>query len=684
VKKGHVALFLLVLLVGSFLRLYEAGRPLLWIDEITVVGYGDDQHTASQIIGDIYTAAFKGPTGQHMPFQYVLINGFLHLYKGLGVEPSEFWLRFPFILFGIATLPVVFFAVRKVYSSSTALWVMAFTAVSFFHVYQSRDATSYAPLLFFLALNLWGLAGFICASDSSLRGKIGYGALVLAGAMGALFTHMTAWLFLIAEGLVVGVSMIVRLVQLRASPKSALWAEAGRFFWPAVLLLIGTLPFVSLVLRGMDNFNASTDGGPVDGLSLSLLAYQLACFGWGREGGRLAGFALVLGVGLAVALLLRKEDRTRSAFVFALLLVPSVLFFAFLQRGFFPRYLSIVFLPMTVFVGIGVEALTSGAARGLRLKGRMQTLPAVLFWGLLLLWSAAPYRTLFAMTDKFVPMSHIRNWLGAQLPAGGLYVWRNGYNMREIPQAYPVTDRQAAFACYPNSGIPAQVLDWQRQNAQSFFERFPKAVMLADVGDEKEEYWRWMGTYFVRRQSFRDDTLSRLWQWGLSPHGASIPASPAYLAYYNEEPDILARRARNTGGSVWPVDPGWRYLQVRDGQLFAAPQGDATLRVQRSSAAPASVRLTLRGVVVQPGSFSVRQVFADGRRGEVRNASFSQNGEAELVVGPFELQGTDNYLQLSQFPVDSVNMLIYSFSLSSVEITETQSQKQEMGAVHGK
>jgi hypothetical protein len=683
VKNWRTIVFLLIILVGAFLRLYEAGRPLLWIDEITIVGFGDVQRTASDIVGDIYRAAFKGTTGQHMPFQYLLVNFFLHLYQSFGIPSSEFWVRFPFILFGIATLPVIFWAVRKVYDAKIALWTMAFAAVSFFHVYQSRDATGYAPLLFFLSLNMWGLAGFLCDRAAGLRAKVIYGLLVLIGAMGALFTHMTAWLFLIGEGLVLGLSLVLRMILVRPAGKTALWGEFSRFFWPAVLLLISTAPFISLVLRGMENFNSSTDGGPADKLSLPLLAYQMACFGWGREGGRLAGFLLVLGVGLVFSIL-RKEDRVRSLFVFGLIALPAILFFMFLQRGYFPRYLSIVFLPLMVFVGRGGDVLTSWLARMLRLKGWAQVVPLAAFWILILVWSAVPYRVLFSMNDKLLPLSQVRQWLTTQLPEGGLYVWRNGYNLRDIPQTYPVADRQAAFACYPNAGIPVEVLDWQRRNAQSFFERFPRSVMLADVGDVKEEYWSWMATYFAHQQSFQEHSINRLWRWGLSPHGLSVTASCVYVAYYNDETNILARTAREKTDHVWPVDPGWRYLQVRDGQLFVAPTGNGLLKVHRPTGQAASVSLVLRGVVVQPGSFTVRQIFPDGRQGPVRNVSFSGSGEQELHAGPFELQGVDNYLQVSQFPVDSVNMLIYSFSLSPKEITETQSDKQEMGAVHGK
>ena len=207
-KKTHLILFLAILLAGAALRFYGAGRPLLWIVEITVAQFGSPDRTAAQIVGEIFEAAFKGTTGQHMPFQYVWANLALRLYRALGVTPAEYGMRLPFALLGIASLPLFGWMAARYYNRAVGLWMMALGAISFFHVYQSRDATSYAPLLFCIALHLCGVTGMLRARERGRPLVWGNMALGLLGALGAFFSHMSAWLLLGSEGLVLGVAWL--------------------------------------------------------------------------------------------------------------------------------------------------------------------------------------------------------------------------------------------------------------------------------------------------------------------------------------------------------------------------------------------------------------------------------------------------------------------------------------------
>lgn len=332
--------------------------------------------------------------------------------------------------------------------------------------------------------------------------------------------------------------------------------------------------------------------------------------------------------------------------------------------------MSFAFLPLLILPALGVQFVTEQAVTRLPLRSWVPVVPAVLFWGLLAMALAAPYRSLFGMKDKLSPFSEIRDWLVSHLPEGGLYVWRNGYNLRELPQSYPVPGRQPAFASYPNAGIPASVLTREMNQARSIFERFPFSVMLADAGDEKEPYWTWMRDFFARREVFRNEAVSRLWRWGLSPHGMKVVESPTFVAYHNSEADVLGRLAASPQAVVWPVGPSWQYVQTRDGQLFIMPLGAGTLRVLLPPGPPQTASLALLGVALEAGSFTAKPVPGTGASGSLKTASFTKGGQVELKLGPFVLPGGESQLELSQFPVDRPSLLLYAFSLSPVAEAE--------------
>lgn len=648
-----------LLLLGALLRLLWLGRTWLQIDEITVLEFGALPRTPAMIVAEIFRAHFTGYTGQHMPFQYVWANLALRLYRALGVTPAEYGMRLPFALLGIASLPLFGWMAARYYNRAVGLWMMALGAISFFHVYQSRDATSYAPLLFCIALHLCGVTGMLRARERGRPLVWGNMALGLLGALGAFFSHMSAWLLLGSEGLVLGVAWLSAALRPTAGASRALWARTRHLLLPMLLLLAATLPFLGLVFGGAATFNRSTQDAQATPITAPLLLYQLACFGWGRGAGRLVAFAAaaLLGAGWA----LRRPDwRARAAAHLGLLALPTLLFFHFLQRDFFPRYLAASFLPLLLLAALGLAALTEAAAgRGARARAAV----AIALGLLLLLWHLGPYQVLFRMRNKVMPMAQVHDWVLQHTTPGGLYIWRNGYHMREVPGAYPVSDRQPAFALFPNAGIPAEILDWQSRNARSFLERFPLAVHILSEGDEREPRWEWLRDAFTVREPIADDSIHRLWGWGFSPHGHLLTNSVVFYGCSNPLATVQDRLRRENRVGAWPVGAGWRYLQARDGQLFAAAGRAAELQVFNPGPQAVTGRLALAGLAQEAGNLTAAQPAADGQAPVRRYAAFVARDErAEL--GPFTFPPGLSTLELSPFPVDRATLLIYSFTFA--------------------
>jgi 4-amino-4-deoxy-L-arabinose transferase-like glycosyltransferase len=531
VWKGARWMFIGLLVVGTFLRLYHLGTPFLWIDEITVVDFaGDQQRTAGQIVSEIREAAFQGTTAQHMPFQYVWVNLFRHLYHRMHIPITSFWIRLPFALLGIATLPLAYVIGLRSYNRRVGLWAMGLFAVSFFLVYQSRDATSYAPLIFFQALMLAGIFDWLAVKSGSRLQRVAATLAVVLGAMGALFTHMTAWIMLGSTGLALFIVTACRGVQFYRSEHNLSWRVFRREFAVLILLAGAMLPFVPVLLSAYKNFYgmAALSGKAGETWSFSHTLYQLAYFGWGRRSGRLVSFVLVLACGVFSGLR-NDRDRGRTGLWLSILFLSVVVFFRLLKGDYQPRYLAICVVPLLVLAGRGLEGITT--CEHLH-PGVLRVATPYVVGMVLASLLLAPYETLFKMKDKRAPFSQVWRWLNRELPPGGVYIWRSGYEMRTIPGYYPVPERQAAFVNYPSDQIPPPVRRQISDNARAFFDNNRQAVFLIDASDTSP-LWQWPKTVFRSVDTVRNDEIHRLWRFGLSPHGLSFSNRPGFCIYHH-------------------------------------------------------------------------------------------------------------------------------------------------------
>ena len=156
-------LFCLILLLGILIRVWSfpANPPGLNVDEaITGVDAYDLLHYGVDSNGVSFPVhAISYGSGQNTPYIYLLAP-FLAL-GGLSI----FTLRLPMLLLGIATLPMVFYAGRRIINQTFGLIAMFFIAVSPWHIMISRWGLESNTLPFiFLAAFI-----FLLKSESSNR-----------------------------------------------------------------------------------------------------------------------------------------------------------------------------------------------------------------------------------------------------------------------------------------------------------------------------------------------------------------------------------------------------------------------------------------------------------------------------------------------------------------------------------
>lgn len=644
-----------ILVASAWLRFHVLGRAAPWIDEITIASFAAPPKTPTSLTREIFAAGLKGFTGQHMPLQYVLANEAQRRAARAAPADGVAILRAPFAWAGVLTVPLFGLLLGRWYGRAAGWWGAVLLGVSFFHVYQSRDATSYAPLLLFQAAAMLGAQGLMADGLKSWR-SIGHGALLAAGLLGALFTHLTAWFFLLTLGAVAVGAAAWSVLHVRDKNSSL-----GRALAPALALalLAGLcgLPFLQFPLAAAGGAGGSV-GGQAEPLTLDLFLYQVAAFGWGRGDGRLLAFAAAWAWGVVSSS--RRSSRGQALVHAALLVLPLILFFSVLKRDFFPRYLAIAYLPFLAYAVFGLADLTERARRWRTWAG-LAVSASVL--ALLVAWHVAPYNTLFAQQDKYMPMSRVRDWLVRTVPEGGLFMWRNGYHMRDVPGALPVPGRQAVYADHPNAGIPREEYARRSAAAKSVFQRFPEAVLLNDpVIDDFPELWTWPATEFTHREVLREDAVARLWAWGFSPHGVRQKEAPWFIGCHRTREEIVQARQASGAPSAWPTGQGWLYRQTSGGETLVAPvKSGAPLAVVVPR--PGLYGLACRGIVQAPVRLSLWRV---------RGGSWEKLGEDVVGAsqawrsqwGPWELQPGDQ-LAWTAFPEGEPLLYVYDFELAA-------------------
>jgi uncharacterized membrane protein len=332
----------LIFVAGAALRFYRIDAMSLWGDEalqyeIASVG------SLSEVIREAAAVA-NPPLSQ-------IINFFF-----LQAGPSDFLLRLPSVLFGVASLPIFYLVATKIAPQRVALIATTLFALSPFHLWFSQEGRPYAQLLFFSLLSTQFL--FAAIERGGLARWTAYVVAVIAGFatqvfMGFMFAAHLAW--------------VVTCHRDRLKPYLA--AAAGI-----------VLPFVWLLPFFIRSFTASIGRHERTGFSLGELAYTFftyaAGFSFGpsnvdlhidRSLSGLAHFApSILSVALVFGTLLvlgiwslsgKKWQQGRALCLYGMCLTIGGTALYALGIIYRVRYTVVAFPFFCVFIGAGLDSL---------------------------------------------------------------------------------------------------------------------------------------------------------------------------------------------------------------------------------------------------------------------------------------------------------------------------------------
>jgi mannosyltransferase len=216
-----------LVVVATVLRVLALNQQL-WFDEIVTL-----LDSARLPMLDIVT--HYGGQNQHMLYS-VLAHGSIRL---LGEQPWT--LRLPAVLFGVASIPALYFFGRLVTTNREALFASALMTVNYQHVWFSQNARGYTGMVFWTLLSSIFLIR--CAKSGNRRDWVLYG---ITSAMG-IYTHLMM-VCVVAGHVLLYVWLLASKARSGQALSRGAFAPVCGFFLSGVLSVLLYAPVIPRVL----------------------------------------------------------------------------------------------------------------------------------------------------------------------------------------------------------------------------------------------------------------------------------------------------------------------------------------------------------------------------------------------------------------------------------------------------
>ncbi len=323
---------LAVLAIGFALRLYQLGTESLWIDE----GYSLRDARASLSLLDA------------RPLYYNM----LHWWMRFG--ESEAWLRMPAVIFGVASILMVYLVGRRLHGHAPAIVASLLVAVSPLHVNHSQEIRMYSLVTFIVTL---GVLLFLQFAEKGGLSRLT--AVALVGFAAFLVFPLTVLMF--------GVYTIFLLLHLRVHRRAAVWWLSTQ-----TAMAVLAVPWIPKLLEVTRSYGDAwtwrlAKPGLID-LAWVMRDFQLWRIASSHKTALMvAGIYTVAIIGLAVfgaARGLRTEGR-QTTFTLLWLLVPlaaTAILSNYAANMWITRYMIYASPALYLLIGLGVSGLARSRA----------------------------------------------------------------------------------------------------------------------------------------------------------------------------------------------------------------------------------------------------------------------------------------------------------------------------------
>lgn len=349
VRRLEIAALAAILILAVEVRLVGLSSSL-WYDEVL---------TLVQFV--------RLPTDQLVQTFSSLNN---HMFYSLQAQASvamlgetPWGLRLPAVLFGVASLALVWRMARQIAGRVEALACALLLALSYHHVWFSQNARGYTGLLF------WTLAATLLfvrnLKSGGLRGWSAYAVCVAL----AMYTHLSAGFFFAAHG---AVYLALLALSLAGPWKAAVLAEAPQIatLRPVLGIALGGmltailhLPLASQVLGAVGAVSSTSGASAMAEWNNPLRTLQEVAGSLGGLGplGPPALIAALVLIGVGAASLARRAPVLTAIYLVHIPLCALLL--AALSFRIWPRYFLVDLGALYTFLVHGVFVLGRHAAR---------------------------------------------------------------------------------------------------------------------------------------------------------------------------------------------------------------------------------------------------------------------------------------------------------------------------------
>jgi len=344
IERGWLPILILLMLITAAvgLRVYQLNAGL-WLDEIlTYVNY------ARLPVGEIITS--YDSENQH--FLYSLLAKLtFQIFK-----ESNWALRLPAVIFGILSIPSVYFLGREVSNRREALLAAGLLTFSYHHVWFSQNARGYSGLLFWSILSSWLL--LVAIRKNTLSSWVLYAITASLG----VYTHLTMGFMILGQFFV----YLYRILITRS--------EINTKWWKGLLFGFGGIGFLTIIMHApvLSQMLSTIGGSEVSVVSeWKNPLWTLWEIFEGLNIG-LSNIIFVLGALILFAVGVISYLRSRLE-VDMFLVIPSVIGAAVVVavgHHLWPRFFFFVF-------GFGVLVLIRGTMRSGEMVGRLINLSKV-------------------------------------------------------------------------------------------------------------------------------------------------------------------------------------------------------------------------------------------------------------------------------------------------------------------
>ena len=455
----------LIIGLSLWVRLHDLGRLSLWLDEgITTCKMRFSLRELFQ-----YTVVDNVP-----PLYYLILHAL-----GSWMD-SDFSLRLPSALIGVATILVLYWIGLLLFNRRVALLASLFLSLSTFQVWFSQEARSYSLYCFLYSLSLLFLVRWRLKPDGRLNGW-----LYVAASSLMLYSHSTALIYF-------GTNTVIFFCFWRWRE----WAQLREWLLAQALILVLFVPWLSSFHDQSQNYRQSVILGP---LHLSAIVETLMVLTsmaplWGAEAAKLLGsfrglpeilmLTWFLGFSGPVASLLIswKRQFARGCIVAGTIVALPLAVVTLFSLWFVNIYFDRLFLPST----LGVSLLLAAGTEDIFDLFSMPSAKAftALVFSSLIVWQLALSISIYYKLERKEDFRSAANLLAERYQDNDTAVFVT-YSGEALFKWY----QPAAAAHMRHAGIPRSFLNPPNQSPGHIIRSNADIAALPDAAASSEGVW---------------------------------------------------------------------------------------------------------------------------------------------------------------------------------------------------